>query len=127
MKESNETFVVESVPNPTESQGKFMSEEIATEIKPEMANDNDKYDIENAKSIVKAAQDVKFDCMNSKLSGLIIKCDGNIRLRELTAEEAANEDEHKNLFKDHINERMKEFEDKMKQIREIFENNFGNR
>lgn len=108
IKNTNESFIVESVPSPSESQ-------LDLDVKPENPKENEKYELQETTTV----EPVKHNCMESSLKELIVKCDGNIRLREYTEEEKAKAKEERKKFEDQMKQRMKQFQDMF----EMFEKN----
>lgn len=121
IKKTNESFVLESVPPPSDFR-------TLLETDPELekgGKENEKYDIVNDKlQEATTEQPTKHDCMNSPLKHLIVKCDGNIRLRSYTAEERTKAEEERKMFQEQMKQRMEAFRKQMDQMREMLERSF---
>lgn len=117
IKNTNESFVIESVPAPND-------QSLIMDQSPEVVNatENEKYDVVNDK-LQSSTESPKVDCMDSPLKQLIIKCDGNIRLRQYTEEERTKAEEQRNTFRKQLEERMQEMRRQMQEAHRIFERN----
>ena len=122
LKKTNESFVLESVPAPSDAKTLF-----DVEPEPEQGGkENEKYDIVNDKlqETTTAGPSAKHDCMNSPLRHLIVKCDGNIRLRSYTEEERAKAEKDRRVFQEQMRQRMEAVRRQMNQMREMLERTF---
>lgn len=122
IKKTNESFVLESVPPPSDIR-------TLLETDPELekgGKENEKYDIVNDKlrEATTERPTGKFDCMDSPLKHLIVKCDGNIRLRNYTDEERAKAEEERKMFQEQMRQRMEAFRRQMDRMREMLEQSF---
>ena len=122
LKKTNESFVLESVPAPSDFKTLLESDP-----EPEQGGkDSEKYDIVNDKlrEPTTTESPTKQDCMSSPLKHLIVKCDGNIRLRGYTEEERAKAEEDRRMFQEQMRQRMEAFRRQMNQMCEMLERSF---
>jgi len=123
IKNTNESFVVESVPPPSKD-GLFLDQ--GTQV--QNANENEKYDVVNDKLVstteAPATEAVQHDCMDSPLKHLIVKCDGQISLRPYTEEERAKAEEQRKRFKEQMDEKMNDMRKRIEEAQKMFEKSF---
>lgn len=115
IKPSNESFVIESVPSPSDLE--------KTEVVASNGNENDKYDIVNDK-LQSSTEAPKIDCMDSDLKELIVKCEGNLRLRKFTEQERKKAEETRAKVKEQLEQKLKEFQNRMRETQERLLKNF---